>query len=458
MKVIVCGAGQVGFNIAKHLASQQNDVTVIDRSATLTRRIGELLDVKAVQGHASDPGMLERAGAADADLLVAVTMSDEVNMIACQVAHTLFSVTTRVARIRNQAYLEGTWADLFARDSLPIDVIISPEIEVAEALYRRLLVPGAFNMLPFADGKIRVLGLPLGENCPVVNTPLRQLSELFPNLRTVVLAVLRGERIFVPRSDDSLQVGDSIYIAVDSKTTDRAMAVFGHEETTAQRIVIVGGGNVGLFLARKLEERSRAVHVKVIERKAERAEFIAEHLQSSIVINGDALDRDILTEANVAQADAVVAVADDDEVNILSTLLAKREGCPRAMALMINPVYGSLVGSLGVDVALDPREVTVSSIVRHIRKGRIRDLYSIRDGQAEIIEAEVLEGSEAAGQSIRDLKLKGDVRIGLLLRDEAVVVPTPEERLHPGDHVVVLALQDAVRRIEQLFSARADVF
>jgi len=458
MKVIVCGAGQVGFNIAKHLAGQNNDVTVIDTSRSLIRKLSESLDVQALVGNASDPDMLDKAGASDADLLIAVTLSDEVNMVACQVGHSLFSVPTKVARIRNQAYLKSSWRDLFSRDNMPIDVIISPELEVATALRRRLEVPGAFNMVPFVDGKVRMIGLTLEDDCPVVDTPLRQLTELFPNLHTIVAAVYRGGRLFVPRSDDQLQVGDTIYIAVEAGTTERAMAVFGHEEKRASRIVIVGGGNIGYFLAKHLEESSKATNIKIIELNTSRANWLAERLKHVVVINGDALDREILSEANISEADTLVSVADDDEVNILSSLLAKQQGCKRAITLMNNPIYGSLVGSIGIDVALDPRETTVSSILRHIRRGRIRDLYSLFEGQAEIIEAEILEGSDVAGKTIGELRLHGDVKFCMIVREDETILPQAETLLLSDDRVVILAMSGAVKKIENLFSARADIF
>jgi len=262
----------------------------------------------------------------------------------------------------------------------------------------------------------------------------------------------------VPRSDDQLQAGDAIYIAVEAETTERAMAVFGHEEKTAQRIVIVGGGNIGFFLAELLEKSDRASNLKIIEMNRERAGWLAERLTETVVINGDALDREILTEANISQTDTIVSVADDDEVNILSSLLAKQEGCSRAITLMNNPIYGGLVGNIGIDVALDPRETTVSSIVRHVRKGRIRDLYSLFEGQAEIIEAEVLEGSEVAGKTIGDLRLHGDVKFGMVVRDGITVLPQADTSLMSGDSVVILAMSGAVKKIEQLFSAKADIF
>lgn len=458
MKVIVCGAGQVGFNIAKHLSEQHNDVTVIDSSRKLIRKINESLNVQAIVGHASDPTILAQADAADAELLVAVTQSDEVNMVACQVARSLFNISTNIARIRNQSYLKPMWADLFTRQNMPVDVIISPEIEVAEALCRRIEVPGAFNMIPLVDDKVRVLGLRLSEQCPVIDTPLRQLTELFPTLSTTVLAVVRDEKIFVPKSDDHLEAGDLIYTAVACENTDRTMKVFGHEEEEARRVVIVGGGNVGLNLAVLLEARHPEITIKLIEIHEDRANEVAEKLDRTVVLRGDALDREMLIEASISSAETIVAVADDDEVNILSSLLAKREGCPRAITLINNPIYGPLLGSLGIDIALDPRETTVSTILRHIRKGRIRDLHSIQNGKAEIIEAEVLDSSDLVGKSISDLKLQAHVRVGMIVRGDVAITPKSSTVFEPGDRVVMLTLADAVRQVEQMFSARAEFF
>lgn len=458
MKVIVCGAGQVGYNIARHLAEQQNDVTVIDQSPQLIRKIMEGLDVQAIVGHAADPTILSNAGMSDADLLVAVTQSDEVNMVACQVAKALFNVPKNVARIRNQSYLKAKWADLFTRENMAIDVIISPEVEVAEALWRRLEVPGAFNMIPFTKDKVRVIGMHLDENCPVIDTPLRQLTELFPNLNITVMTIVREDRVFIPSAEDHLQIGDDIYIGLASENTARTMAVFGHQEKEARRISIVGGGNVGLNLATILEERNPSVVTKLIELDEEHARAVAEKLKTTIVLNGDALDREILLEANISETDTIVAVADDDEVNILTSLLSKREGCQRAITLVNNPIYGPLLGSLGIDVALDPRETTVSTILQHIRRGRIRALHSIRSGRAEIIEAEVMESSPLAGKKLGDMKHQSNIRVGMIVRNNEVFSPRPTTVFETGDSVIMIALADSVKDVEQLFSARADFF
>lgn len=458
MKVIVCGAGQVGYNIARYLAEQHNDVVVIDRSPRLIRKIGELLDVQAIEGYASDPNLLEQANAADADMVIAVTISDEVNMVSCQIAHSLFNVPIKIARVRNQSYLEPRWSDLFTRENMPIDVIISPEVEVAEAIYRRLEVPGAFDTIPFSEDRVRVLGIRLNQNCPVLDTPLRQLTELFPDLRVRVLAVVRSEKIFVPSADDHLENGDGIYVAVETDHVARAMGAFGHEEETARRVVIIGGGSVGLFLAQRLEERTPKVNVKLIEQDEERAAFVADKMNRAVVLHGDALDIEILREANVQQSETIVSVTNEDEVNILSSLLAKRQGCERAVALINNPVYGPLIGSLGIDVRVDPRETTVSTILRHIRRGRIRELHSVGDGMAEIIEAEALETSPLAGRSVRQIKLPRSAVVGAIVRGEEVIIPRGSTVFEAGDRVIMLALTDAVKTVEQLFSVRLEFF
>lgn len=458
MKVIVCGAGQVGFNIARHLANLQNDVTVIDRSLDLIRTISESLDVQALVGHAADPAMLERASAMDADMLIAVTLSDEVNMVACQVASSIFQIPTKIARIRNQIYLDPKWGDLFARENMPIDVIISPEMEVARAIARRLSVPGAFNVLPFFNQKAKVIGLKLTENCPVVNTPLRQLSELFPNLGIIVIAIMRRGKLFVARAADSLQMEDEIYFSVAADLTERALAVFGFDQIRASRIIIVGGGNIGTFLAKELESQKPLPNIKLIERNPKRADKVAEFLGSTIVINGDALETDILNEANIAEAQTIVTVSDDDEVNILSALLAKRMGCDRAITLMNKPLYATLINSIGIDVALDPRETTVSSIVRHIRRGRVRELYSLEDGKAEVLEIEVIEGSEVVGKTLSSIKFGRGIRIGCILRNENLFAPEETTKLIAGDQVLLMAMRESLQKLEHLFAARVDVF
>lgn len=458
MKVVICGAGQVGSNIARYLAGENNNVTVIDRSPELIQKLSDTLDVQAIVGHASLPPVLEQAGAGDADMLIAVTLSDEVNMVACQVAHSLFSVPTKIARVRNQAYLAPIWADLFSRENMPIDHIISPEIEVARAISRRLRVPGGFDMIPLADDLVRLIGVHVGENTPIIRTPLRQLTGLFPDLQIEILAIVRNERSFIPDSDDQMLPGDEVYFLAETGHVSRAMAAFGHEEPEARRIVIVGGGNIGLCLAEDIEANFPSVSVRMIESNRERASTIVRTLRSTTVLHGNGLDAEILEEANISMAETVVAVTNDDEVNILCSLLAKRYGCQRAVTLINSNTYNVLVGSLGIDAVVNPRAITASTILQHVRRGRIKSVNALRDGFAEVIEAEALETSPPVNQPIRDIRLPSDVIIGALVRRGSVIIARPNTRVEPHDRVILLAGAQSVRKVERLFSVRLEFF
>lgn len=458
MKVIVCGAGQVGVNIARYLAAAGNDVTIIDQRAELAQRIGDSLDIQSIVGHASLPGTLDQAGAQDADLLIAVTYADEVNMVACQVAHTLFNVPTKIARIRNQAYLESRWQDLFRRNHLPIDMIISPEREVAHAIALRLDVPGAVNVVPFADDVVRLIAIRAQDDCPVLNTPLRQLTYLFPGLHMVVVGIGRGERFFIPDADDQIMAQDEVHFVVDTDHIARALPAFGQGERVGERVIIAGGGNIGLFLAQELEERYPSLNLTVIEASPQRAETVADRLQRGMVLRGDARDRDLLEEANIGATEAVVTVTNDDEVNIMAALLAKRLGCRRAMALVNNTSYALLMRAIGIDVAINPRDTTVSSILQHVRRGRIKAVHTIRDGEAEIFEAEALETSPLVGRPLKELRRSGGMIVGAIVRDGRMITPRADTVVAAHDRVVIVARSDMVKKVEQLFAVRLDYF
>ncbi len=458
MKVIVCGAGQVGFHIAHHLAGEGNDVTVIDQRPELIRTISDTLDVKGLVGFASHPDMLENAGAPDADMVIAVTFADEVNMVACQICHSLFNVPTKIARVRHQSYLEPMWRDLFSRDHMPIDVIISPEVEVARAVVRRLQVPGAIDVIPFVGGRVSLVGVHCSADCPVVHTPLRQLTELFPDLGMLVVGILRGDRIIVPSGDDHMIPGDDVYFVVDTEHMERALSAFGHEEEEARRIIIVGGGNIGMFLAREVEENFPDVNLKIIEIDSEQAKVAADRLQRGVVLHGNALDREILEEANVSATETIVAVSNDDEVNVLSSLLAKRYGAKRAVTLINNSSYGPLVSTLGIDVVVSPRDVTVSTILQHVRRGRIRAVHSIREGLAEVIEAEALETSPLMGTPLREVNLPAGIIIGAVVRGDEVIIPHGDTVIQTKDRVIILATAGQVKKVEKLFSVRLEFF
>ena len=458
MKVVICGAGQVGTGIAQHLASENNDVTVIDQDASLVRKIAETLDVRSIQGLASQPNILEQAGARDADMLIAVTFSDEANMVACQVGHSLFDVPTKIARIRQQEFLRPIWGNLFSREHMPIDVIISPEREVARAIGRRLQVPGAFDVVPMADGKIRVVGVRCDDDCPIIHTPIRQLTQLFPDLSIVIVGIIRNDKGIVPKSDDQMLAGDDVYFVCDSDHLGRAMASFGHEEEEGPSVIIAGGGNIGLTLAEEIEEDHAGVRAKVIEFNKDRAKYVAQTLDHTMVLNGNVLDPEILEEANVSETETFVAVSNDDEVNIISSLLAKRAGAKRSVALINKHSYAQMMTALGIDAVVNPRVITVSSILQHVRRGRIRGIYSVREDFGEVIEAEALETSSLVGKPLRDTRLPTGVIIGAVIRDGKVIVPRGDTVINAQDRVILFATYESVRNVEKLFAVRLDFF
>lgn len=458
MKVVICGAGQVGYGIAERLAAEGNDVSIVDTTPRLIQSIAETLDVRGFVGHGAHPEVLAQAGAEQADMLIAVTLHDEVNMVACQVAHSLFNVPTKVARIRSQSYLAPHWRDLFSRDHLPIDVIISPEVEVGETVLRRLALPGAFETVSFADGRVVVAGVRCDENCPVVDTPLHQLTELFPDLKAVVVGIQRDQTFFVPSSEDSMLVGDIAYFAADKDQVRRTLGIFGHEEAAAARVVVIGGGNIGFYVARQIEERQTNARVKVIESDRARAVAIADELRRTVILHGNALDEEILNEADTAEADTVVALTNNDETNVLACVMGQRLGAARSLCLINKKGYPDLTRALGITAYLNPRQITVSKILHHVRRGRIRGVHSLQNGQAEIIEAEALETSPLVGKPLRDLDILDGVRLGAIYRNGRVLIPRGDTQVMPHDRVVMCAVADAVRRVEQMFRVSLDFF
>jgi len=458
MRVIICGAGQVGFGIAERLAAEQNDVSVIDTSAQLIEGIQETLDVRGVVGHGAHPDVLASAGAEQADMIIAVTLYDEVNMVACQVAHSLFNVPVKVARIRSQSYLQSYYQDLFSRENLPIDVVISPELEVGEVVLRRIALPGANDVVRFADDKVSVLAIECREECPVIDTPLAQLSELFPDLQSTVIGVSRDDRLFVPHSADQLTAGDIAYVATTRDQVRRTLGLFGHEEPEASRILIAGGGNIGLYVASAIEARQPKTKVKIIESSRERALAIADQLKRTVVLHGSALDQKLLAEADIQDADLMVALTNDDQVNILASVMAKRLGCKANLALINNPNYHEFTRTLGIDAYVNPRVVTISKVLQYVRRGRIRAVYSVPKGAAEIVEAEALETSPLVGPLLRDLKLPPGMRIGAVYRDGEVLKPNGATRIKPKDRVVMFATADTVRHVEQMFRVSLEFF
>lgn len=449
MRVVICGAGQVGTTIARHLASEGINVTVIDIDADQIRRVDESYDVRGVLGHGSHPSALEKAGARDADMLIAVTQSDEVNMVACQVAYSLFKVKRRVARLRHTGYLAQDKTGLYAAEHLPIDVIISPEIEIADGIAHRLRTPGAFDMVPMADGKVELLGIHADRaECGMIG---QAFTEMADGSDMTVAAVVRGGRCFVPDADDRLELGDDLYIIALTDRVEAVMTAFGHHEQLARRVVIIGAGNIGLHLARGLKQASPRIGVKIIEKDARRAEHVARDLgTAAVVIHGDVLDRDIQEQAQVAAADTIVAVTNDDETNIFASVLAKRSGCRRAITLVNKRSYEGLIPTLGIDAVVSPSAATISTVLRHVRHGAVMALYTLREDFGEVIEAELGSDSRLLRRQIGALGLPQGMRIGAVVRDGNAMIPNGETQLQAGDRVVALVTYGALRLAEAL--------
>ena len=458
MRVIICGAGQVGYNIASYLAREENDVTVVDNDSALIARINDELDVNGMVGHASNPDTLNSAGAKGADMIIAVTQMDEVNMVACQIGHSLFGIPKKIARIRNQTYLQPEWANLFSRSHMPIDVIISPEVIIANDIYQRLSVPGTTYVKNMADGRIRLIGVVCEDDCPVINTPLNQLVNLFPDLSFKVLGILRNNKPIIPDENEHLQVNDEVFFIVDTEHLERTMAAFGHDENQARQIVITGGGNIGYGLAKMLHEEDKHAQIKIIEHNEDRARFLSENLNDMIVFHGSSLSRTILDEVNIEDADTLIAVTNDDESNILGSLLAKQYGCDRVITLVNNDVYSPLVGPLGVDAIVSPRSMIVATIMQHVRRGRIKSLHNLRDGFAEVIEAEVSETSSVVNATIDELNLPHEVIVGAVIHEDEVIIPQGNYTIRAGDTAIVLASRAQAQNVEKMFSVQVDIF
>jgi len=457
MKVIVCGAGQVGSQIARSLSEEGNSVTVIDQDPGLVRRVSDAFDVTGVAGFASHPDVLARAGAQDTDMLIAATSMDEVNMVACQVAHSVFEVPTKIARVRSESYLSAEWSDLFRREHMPIDVVISPETEVAEVTLRRLVSNAAFDIEPFLGGRVQLVGLHLKDDCPVLNTPLVQLTELFSTLRAIIVAVRRGGRLWATDRDDQLLAGDEIYVIAAREDLSRTFGIFGLENLTPERVVVVGAGNVGLRLAQKIEA-SGAFRARMIEKDRRRAERAADILERTIVLNGDALDADLLAEAGVGEADAILAVTDDDRTNLLASALARQAGCPISIALAKDTTFLRIAEPLGITALINPRATTVSGILRHVRRGKIRAVYSIGRGEGEVIEAQAMHTSPIAGRRLRDMNFPAGAIVGAVQRGDRLILPHGDLTVEVGDSVVIFAVFDAVRQVERMFRVSMDFF
>ncbi len=458
MNIIICGAGRVGFTIAKQLSEQGHSITVIDPSSEDIQKIDDAIDVKAIVGKGTYPSILEKANAAETDMIIAVTRNDEINMLICQIAFSIFKIPKKIARIRSQDYLNPKFTRVYNKENLPIDVIISPEIEIAKSIQRKLEAPGALDSVPFADNKIRLLEILINENCKLININLNDLTKKHPNLDANIIGIIRDEKFLIPKKNDDVRKNDKIYVIINSSQTSDTLEAFGHDEKVSKNILIVGGGNIGFNLAKNIEETLDAVRVKIIEKNKERAEFLASELNNTIIINGDALDEEVLAEANLQEAETVLALTNDDEDNLMVSVLVEKFAKDekdvddkRTMALINKPNYSLLQNSLKIDDLIDPRMNTVSSILKHIHKGTIETAYTIMNGEYEVIEAEIIETSELINKELKNSNLPEEIRIGAVLRENKVIIPRSNFVFQKDDKVVFLANKESISVVENIF-------
>ena len=458
MNIIICGAGRVGFTIAKLLSEQGHSITVIDQSSEDIQKINDSLDVKAIVGKATYPSILEKANAAETDMIIAVTRNDEINMLICQIAFSIFNIPKKIARIRSQDYLNPKFTRVYNKENLPIDVIISPEIEIARSIQRKLEAPGALDSVPFAENQIRLLEILIKDNCKLIGLKLNELTNKFPNLDANIIAIIRKDKSFIPKKTDQVKVNDKIYVIINSSQMAETLEAFGHSEKISKKILIIGGGNIGYNLAKNIEDTLEGVRVKIVEKDKLRSEYLANELNNTIVINGNGLDEEVLSEANLDEAETVLALTNDDEDNLMVSVLVEKFAKDqkdiedkRTMALINKPNYSLLQSSLKIDDLIDPRMNTVSSILKHIHKGTIENAYTISNGEYEVIEAEIIESSELINKELKNSNLPDEIRIGAVLRNKKVIIPKSDFIFQKDDQIVLIVKKDTVGVVENLF-------
>lgn len=454
MKIIILGAGQVGGSLALSLANENNDITLVDTNAMVLQDIQDRADLRTIIGEASHPSVLSQAGAKDADMIIALTNSDETNMVACQVAYTLFHTPTKIARIRAVEYLN--YSDLFVQEALPVDVLISPEHLISQYIQRLIEHPGSLQVLDFADGKVKLLAMRAELDGPLIGKRLQEIWEAMPETEAKVIAIYRNNKAITLHSEGHIQADDEVFFLASSSNATSLTAQLRGTEKPYKRVLLAGGGNIGLHLAKSLESKYQ---VKIIERSPERAGYLSEALNKTIVLQGDAADQDMLREENIENMDVFCALTNDDEANILSAMLAKRLGANKVMSLINRPSYVDLVESGMIDIAISPQQVTLGTLLTHVRKGDIVSVHSLRRGAAEAIEA-VAHGdkktSKVVGRSIEQINLPNGATIGAIARGEEVMMAEADINIESEDHVIIfLADKTGVKDIERLFQVSA---
>ena len=454
MKVIIIGAGEVGFHIASHLSRENKDVIVVDRNPEALRRVSDNLDVQVLQGSGSSPVVLKEAGIGSAEIMLAVTNSDEANLVACLAADIISPSTKKLARLRNADY--DDYHETFREKAPHIDTVINPDIEVVKTIYRMMKVPGAVDVGEFADGRIMFVGLYLDEHSPLNHIKLIDLPAKLKGVRPLIAAIMRDEELIIPRGRDRLMAGDLVYYITAREQLQETLAVFGKQEPPLKRVLIIGGGRIGYRLAAVLE--SQPIACKIIERNSEKCDRLAERLNKAVVLHGDGSDQGLLAEENVGGMDAVVTLTNDEETNIIASLLARRMGIRKCITRISKFSYFPLMSTIGIDQVVSPRLSAINSILQHVRRGKVLSAMSIKGEQAEILEAMAMATSAIVSKPLRNVGVPRGALVAAVIRKERIIIPSGDTVIEPDDRIIIVARREAIQQVEKILAVKLEFF
>ncbi|MBC8199594.1 MAG: Trk system potassium transporter TrkA [Desulfobacterales bacterium] len=454
MKVVIIGAGEVGFNVASRLVNENKDVVVIDKDHEAIRRVSDNIDAQVVNGSGSSPISLDEAGLKDAEILLAVTNSDEANLVACLVADILSPSTKKLARVRNADF--DQYHDNFRKYAPHIDTLINPEIEVVKTIDRMMNMPGVVDVGEFADGRIKFIAIRLDKDARLAGTRLSELFSISEKQRPLIVAVIREEKLIIPSGDDALLAGDLVYFICEEEKLLDTLAVFDKHAEPVQRVLIIGGGKIGIRLARLLDEKS--IYTKIIEKNPDRCAKLAERLNKVVVLHGDGSDQELLKEENIQDVDVVVTLTDDEEINILASLLAKQMGARKTITKISKFSYFPLMSTIGIEQVVSPRLSAINTILQHIRRGKVLSSISIKGEQAEFMEAVALETSDIVGKPLKNIFFPKGALVAGIIREENFVIPTGDSIVNPGDMIIIFARKQAVPKVEKILAVKLEYF
>jgi len=454
LKIVIVGAGEVGFHIASRLALENKDVVVIDNDPNSIRRIADNIDANVLIGSGSSPVVLEEAGIKGAEILLAVTNSDETNLVACLATNIISPSTMKLARIRNADY--DKYHNTFLEHAPHIDTIINPEIEVVKTIERMMSVPGAVDISEFADGRVKCVGIQLLKNDRLAGVRLTDLSSITGKHRLLIVAVIRDDELIIPRGNDKLKAGDLVYFISDEDNLADILSIFDKQAQPLNRILIVGGGSIGQRLAARLEEKS--IYTKIIDKDADRCIKLADQLNKVIVLHGDGSDQGLLSEENIQDMDLVITLTDDEEINILTSLLAKRMGARKTITKISKFSYFSLMSAIGIEQVVSPRLSAINTILQHIRRGKVLSAISIKGEQAEIMEAVALETSDIVGKPLKDITFPKGALVASIIRNDQIIIPSGESIIKPEDRIIIFARRQSIDKIEKILAVKLEFF